>query len=386
MRDKIFVLIIFIIIIAIPVSIFFRKEKNISVTENRVLLAKQDIKIDRYINDKLNTYLQDQFIFGETLKNIYNNGKNKIIGISMNFIEKNNIMKKIPMGKGLFRLANSDYIVYKDAKLEDYKNQYLINLNSINNLYEKHKDKDFFVYNIVSDDILEYKDEYERFIREKLDENIMFKSSSQINNWEDYKKSFYKTDHHWSKDGQYAGYVDIANMMEIENIVLVSGEKTFDKIRFYGSKARELGNFGDVYDSLVVNEYDYPDMLIEINRKEVADYGDARAFYEGKIPQGEIGENYYADFYGTDYALIKITVEENKGKENILIFSNSYSNPINKLIASSFYNTYIIDLRHWETQFGEKFDADEFIESQNINRVLIIGGFNYFKHEKSLIK
>lgn len=380
MRDKIFVIIVFFTLFIIPITIVIKKPKEISIAESRVLALKSSIKLDENINNSLEKYLEDQFVFGETIKKSYNTTKNYIIKLPMLIIEKNNIMNKIPIGNNLFRLANSDYIVYANDELEIYKEKYKNNIDSINNLYEKNKDKEFYVYNIITDSILENKAEYDNYIRGCLNENIKYESSSRIDGWEDYKRCFYKTDHHWNKDGQYEGYKDITEMMNMENTIEVDETKTFCNIRFYGSKARQIGSFDNLYDEFAVNEFNYPNMKIEINNIETDDYGEAKKFDTYEISK-ENGENYYADYYGGDYSTVKITVDDNAEKENILIFSNSYSNAINKLIACSYYNTYIIDLRHYE----EVFNATDFINQNKINKILVIGNALYFKNEKCVI-
>ena len=56
----------------------------------------------------------------------------------------------------------------------------------------------------------------------------------------------------------------------------------------------------------------------------------------------------------------------------MLILSSSFSNPINGLIASHFNRTYVIDGRHYND-----FKVFDYIEKNNINKVLIIMDFNF---------
>lgn len=384
MRDRIFVIIIFVIFLTLPIAVFVREEKDISTTENRSLFKKSDIRLSN-LNDDLQRYFQDQFLYGERLKNIYNTGKNKVIKISMNIIEYSNIMDRIPMGSDLFRLSGSDYIVYNPANFNESCGVYLDIIKSINDLSENNLDKQFYVYNIVTDDTIDNKSDYDELLRENLNSNIKYMSSTKINTYDDYKKSFYKTDHHWNKDGQYDGYADIIGLIGDEINITPKGIKKFDGIKFLGSKARTLGN-NDIYDDFEVYEYVYPEMEVKINSKEVEDYGDAKAFYNENIKSSDIYQNYYADFYGSDYGIIEFNVDDNADKSNILIISNSYSNPINKLIASSFHNTYVVDLRWYNQQNCEEFDANEFIKENDIDKILILGNYKYFTNSKFKIQ
>lgn len=384
MRDKIFVIVILIILIVIPLCIFAREEKSISVAENRNLYKKSDIKLSN-VNEDLEKYLQDQFIFGERLKMFYNKAKNKITNFSVDFIEKNNMMELIPVGDDLYRLANTDYLVNRPKKANEYKETYHKIIDSINKKSEENPNIKFYVYNIVTDNTIQNKEEFNGLITEKLNKNIKFLSSTKINTYEDYKNSFYKTDHHWSKDGQYDGYIDLMNLLGINDKLKIKGIKKFDNIKFYGSKDRLLGNY-DIYDELIVNEYEYPKMNIENDYIEVEDYGKHKEFIEGKIPNESVEINYYGEYYGWDNGIIKFQVPQNEKKENLMVFANSYSNPINKLIASSFYETYVVDLRNYELELKEEFSFDKFIKEHHVDKILILGNYNYFVTEQSIIK
>ena len=57
-------------------------------------------------------------------------------------------------------------------------------------------------------------------------------------------------------------------------------------------------------------------------------------------------------------------------------------NAINKLIASGFNKTHIIDLRHYEGAMGEKFDIDKYIEKNDIDKVLIMMDYSYMIGEE----
>ncbi|MBQ3409062.1 MAG: hypothetical protein IJH12_07675 [Clostridia bacterium] len=380
MRDKIFAVSISIILLLVPISILIRKDKDISLTENRALFKKSDIELTA-LNEGINQWLEDQFIGGDTLKKMYNRCKNKTINVSMKLIEKSNLINLIPMGKGIYRLANTDYMVYKLAEFDEFKDTYGEIIDSINHVYNQNSSVDFYVYNIVTDDIVIGREKYDELFRKRLDKNIKFMSSTKINTYDDYKKSFYKTDHHWDKDGQYDGYVDIMHLLGQEDIEEKPRLLKFDNLKFWGSKARAIGDT-EIYDEFEAYDYSYPEMSVQINFQEVPDYGDEENFASGNIIRDVEFENYYADFYGSDYGIVNFCVSDNEECENILVLSNSYSNAINKLIASKFYNTYIVDMRYYESQLNESFNINEFIKNNDITKVLVIGNHMYYKNIK----
>lgn len=384
MRDKLFSGIVLITLFVIPICIVCREEKDISVAENRALFRKADIKLTN-LNEDIGSFLEDQFIFGERIKKVYNICKNKIVGFSMRIIEKNKLMKLIPIGKDLYRIVNTDYYVYESESIDSTIDKYKLNIDSLNNICERHNEIEFYVYNHVVDSTIVNQEQYNEFIERSLDNRIKIKNSEYIKSYDDYQKYFYKTDHHWNKDGSYEGYLEITKLLGIDNPIQVKGTKIIDDVKFYGSKARALGNY-DIYDEFEVNIFDFPNMNVEINYKQTDDYGKSKQYFQNIINRDDVENNHYADFYGDDNGIIKFTVPENDGNGSILIFSNSYSNAINKLIACHYQETFVVDTRHYEAENGEKFSFDKFVQEHHIDKVLIIGNNYYYKNEENAIK
>ena len=74
-------------------------------------------------------------------------------------------------------------------------------------------------------------------------------------------------------------------------------------------------------------------------------------------------------------------MEANSGKRNLLIIGDSYTNAINKLIATHFNKTYDVDLRHYKETFNEEFIINEYIEENDIDKVLIIVNYDLLLDE-----
>ena len=62
----------------------------------------------------------------------------------------------------------------------------------------------------------------------------------------------------------------------------------------------------------------------------------------------------------------------------ILIVGESYDNALLKLLASHFNKTYSIDLRNYERENNKKFNYLEYLNDNNIDKVLLIGNKDYF--------
>ena len=89
--------------------------------------------------------------------------------------------------------------------MEDYQNGLLNdNLLIIEELNKKYNKIPFYAFRIRTDvDILVNK-ELDELFNNKL--SIKYDSFSKINNYDDYKEYFYKSDHHWNHKGSYEGY------------------------------------------------------------------------------------------------------------------------------------------------------------------------------------
>ena len=57
-----------------------------------------------------------------------------------------------------------------------------------------------------------------------------------------------------------------------------------------------------------------------------------------------------------------------------MIFSNSFDNPINVLIAQYFNKTYAVDIRRYQDVFKEDFAFSEYIKEKEIDKVLFVMG------------
>lgn len=64
-----------------------------------------------------------------------------------------------------------------------------------------------------------------------------------------------------------------------------------------------------------------------------------------------------------------------------MIIGESYDNAILKLISTHYNKTFSIDLRHYERQFGKKFNYLEYIKKNNINKTLLIGNIDFYRSQ-----
>lgn len=256
--------------------------------------------------------------------------------------------------------------VYKDLSNNDYLRKRINEFNVLNEKVDTYYyviNRSFnydFRNNTVSLDLVS-------FMNNNLKENKGL-NYLRINSYNDYKNYFYKTDHHWNYKGSYQGYKDIMSMFDIKDIKVPIEEVTFNGSIWYGSTARDL-SLWSIKEPFTVYEFKFDNHNEYINGN-VGEYGNQKYFLN--LRNKKFGqEEYYAKFYGFDAGEIIYDYHDD-AKDNLLILSSSFSNPINGLIASHFNRTYVIDGRHYND-----FKVFDYIEKNNIDKVLIIMDFNF---------
>lgn len=193
--------------------------------------------------------------------------------------------------------------------------------------------------------------------------------------YEEYATLFYATDHHWNHVGADRGYREIIRLLlgEEETAIPVKEEVSFP-VKFNGSYARQSGRMlGD--DSFTVYTYDVKKAITRLNGKN-GTYGHQALYEKGRYPSDEL-RNHYAYYYGGDYGEIVIQTRQ-ADRQNLLILADSYSNPINGLIAAHFNNTHILDLRYYERDLGVPLDLEAYIRDNGIDRMLLLGDITFF--------
>ena len=354
---------------------FVRTEKELSYKENRYLQKFPHFTISSFFNgsyqSNLEAALTDQFVGGETIKEFMNN-----FFSPFDIPESGVLCENKYFRYGDYYTYNCDSAFVKfpsvlDANLEKEFSSRIEMYNSLNDYI------DTYYYFISDSEIFDFtKNDYSiNFLNilDSMNSNYHL-SSFSFNNYDEYKKYFYNTDHHWNNYASYKGYVDIMKMIDPSIEVLIPNEEfTFD-FSFLGSSSR-LSNYKKFKDNFSVYKFDIGEHIEYVNRN-VSLYGKSEEYFND-IYVSDLYTNHYGEFFCWDYGEVIFDFKNDK-LDNLLILSNSFSNPINELIASHFNKTYVIDLRHYENSFGEVFDIKKYISDNSIDKVLIIGNYEYF--------
>lgn len=358
-------LLVFVILSGAARCIFFPIDINEYENRYAVKLSKLNISsfLDGSFQKSAEGALSDQLPFSEELKRAYNDFNSGFIKLASSLIigGENNRYIKI----GDYNLIG-DYILFNPSVKEHLVVPLQLRAKLYNDIFALYEKTDFYLYYIEKDTDINFENNEKSDAFEVLSENVNLPSENmarfEIKSFEDYKKYFYKTDHHWNKDGSYKGYTEVLKLLlPDEEAKVKKGEKAFEE-SFSGSKTKtdKTSGYSEEFSAYT---YDFPEMEIHINGFLSEDYG------------GEGAD--YAHFYGPDAGEI-IFDTKNEEKENVLIIGESFDNAILKLLASHFNKTFSVDLRYYKAYMGKDFSLSSYLTENDIDKVLFIGNIDYF--------
>ncbi len=372
-KSDIFFIIIVLMILCLGIATIIRKPKEMSLIENRNLAKFENFKLKDFLDgsfqDNLEDALSDQFIGGETIKKTMKKLQNSINALNAPRSVCEN--EYVSLGGSYYTFNCENYILIDLPVYDNFDNWYIKKrVNEFNSLNKK---IDVYYYIINRGFNYNFKDNtitsnLKNFLKDNL-VNYKGLDDLKVESFEKYKKFFYKTDHHWNALGSYEGYRDIANMF---GFIPKKPKRfvTFEDTIFYGSEARNIA-FYDIKEKFSAFEFEYNKHNEYVNGS-LLQYGKYPSYFAGIYSNSPLNQ-YYMDFYGPDVGEVKYDYS-NQNKDNLLILSSSFSNPINPLIASHFNKTYIVDLRHYEN-----FIIDDYLKKNDINKVLFIMDYNFIK-------
>lgn len=358
-------------------TLFFPKEIN--TYENRYSNKISKLTLTSFLNsdfqNSIEAALSDQIIGAQSLKKTYNETIASAANIFISPMLESNSSTYIQYKNG--GLFFGGYYVYKTRPLENEKLSLETKAANCNLTFEKYPNLDFYVYYIEKDTDINFEtgenielDEY-LFSLLNLDNNQ--KRTFEINNFNEFSDFFYKTDHHWNHKGSYKAYLDILDFLGCEDEPIKNEEEVIISKTFMGSKANSVGS-NILKETFYAYKFNFPNFE-SINGNKDGDYG-TQIQSIAAASKAEI-ETSYGNFYGGDDGEIVFSTGKTE-RDNILIIGESYDNAILKLLATHFNNTYSVDLRNYEHLKGAKFNFDEFIEQNKIEKVLLIGNIDFY--------
>ena len=359
----------------------FVKPNEIIEMENRYANKYDSISLKKYVNgtlqDNIENTLSDQVILSSRLKK----GNNYIKGLSLKkYVDlyfKRHDLDYLNAGDVNFYGPENLVYYYRDLNnISQYLDKKIENYNSF---ASKNKDVNVYLYYIEKDTDINFKtgkkvDIFE-YIQKRL--NNIKASKFEIDNFEDFKEYFYKTDHHWNYKGSYKAYNEVLDLMNISNPVKFVDEICLNK-SFSGSKASASVFNKIMKDDFCAYKFNFSNLDITVNGEK----NGAQTEFFNNTTDLKIT---YGNFYGWDDGEVIFKNNNSDSKNNLLVIGESYDNAILKLLAEKYNTTISIDLRNYKYYMQKDFDFQYYKEKYNINKVLFIGNVDFYVMDEFMV-
>jgi len=196
-----------------------------------------------------------------------------------------------------------------------------------------------------------------------------------INSYEEYKKNFFRSDHHWNIHGTLAGYEIMYNMVaqnypNISPMHPIDDTYIFPDINFNGSWSRTAYFPIRPADVFEVANFTLPPYKVYDKYGVEIDYNKHDEYFAGDYSTVPFIDH-YNEYHGSDQVDMIEYVFDNGASKNLLLVGDSYANPFEPIIASHYHHTYSLDPRRWK---GVDLSLEEFRYDHQVDDVIIVGG------------
>lgn len=363
-----FFAVVFVLLSGIVCAAFFPKEVN--EYESRMAEQLPELDMQRFEDGvyqlDMDAALKDQFPMSSYFKKAYNILKSEFIRYTAMPIAARTPDKYFKLE---FINTYNNMFVYSREDAADGMRSLASVQARYNELVNDNRDVEFFQYYVENDHDINFETGEKSGVYEYIKENSAVDEQNisrfRVDNFDDYKDNYYRTDIHWNYKGSYKGYKEIMALMRYDGELLeASDEVTFAKL-WRGSKAKELGD-ERLKETFSAYKFEYPEMRFFIEGNEAEDFGRQTLCLEDLNSTVS-----YMSFYGDTCSIAEIDTDRPE-EENILVIGDSFSLAIFKLVASHFNRSFLVDPRRNDMTVA---DYKNFLETNKIDKVLFL---NYY--------
>lgn len=192
---------------------------------------------------------------------------------------------------------------------------------------------------------------------------------------------YYRSDHHWNGLPAYYAFTDMIKVMRPDaEAPSELTELRFSDPVFQGSCARAA--LCPVKEPDLIDDYyiDMSDYRVFVNDEE---WSTQSLQHLDNYLNGDWGSdsftNRYAEYWHSDFPVLKIENTQASSSKSLLIFRDSYSAPLERYFGTYYKTVYAVDLRHYEGAAGD------FISSlSSDDDVLFLMGSTTFSNDSVL--
>ncbi|RRD96195.1 hypothetical protein EII17_01460 [Clostridiales bacterium COT073_COT-073] len=388
MRHKFFLTGLLIVVLLTLAATHLLPSRALSLRENRPLHqfpsgTGADFIAGRF-QEQWEKALADQLFLADSYKQLYNGYKQLGLGLTTGLLtafikEKPEQISGfeatyLPRGENVFEIKESGnlflFVYEPDRLLPIFREK----LWQFKKAAGRSNQAEYYLYYIESNRDIDFKHKqfphvYQKLLQTEFAE-IGLSAFFKIDSLKDFTQQFYRTDHHWNHVGQAKAYQQVISLLlgPEEPLYSLYPHQTAG-IQFVGSRARQIDDFSKG-DDFYINLAEIPPYHVYVNEQE-SEHGHLSAYAADQVADN-IEISHYAECFGPDKGLIEYDFMA-VDKPNLLVLADSYSNAVNHLLAAHFNHSYFVDLRHYHKDTGKKFELNHFIDSHQIDKVLIMG-------------
>ena len=312
--------------------------------------------VEKFVENRVNNF----FPFYSKVNGLYFDSVMNIDSLYLNdiYLKDNSDREHL-----FYNRDNSFYYVVNRFSNEEINNRIDRYVNYFNGLVNKYSNVKFGIYlplryeftNNIG--IEKNRGIVDNFI-ERLDKRINLRVLD-TNDTNEYLNYFYRSDHHYNGNGALKAYYDILDMFDKVSNDGLKVKNVVDN--YYGSEAKSLLSLriGDKLTtidkdmSVSHNELDKNFKPLNINKRD-------NLFYD-----------YYVGYFNGQYDEIIYKNNISVNSDNLLIIGDSFAWQIDYLLAESFNNTYVINLRYGKWLDNDLL-LDSYIKENNITHILFL--------------
>ena len=359
----IFILVVLVINLILP-------DRGFSQKENRVLASRPALGISQLTSGKFaddyETYVNDQFFFRDWWITLRATAQ-RVLGMTE--------------GNGVF-LGKSGYL------MEDFtaptKERFNRTMDAMKDFAARHED--LKQYALIAPNAVSILNDKLPALAPATDQNPYLDATRSAleeagvtfvdvrNTLSRHKDDgiYYHTDHHWTTQGAYFAYLELAKVLGID-----SSQISYDKLpvsqSFQGTLSAKSGfraSEKEEMDVFLPRTENVPSSVVNY----VDEQKKTASFYE--TSQLETRDKYAMFFNGNhSKVIISTPVEENR---TLLVIKDSYANSLVPFLAPYYRKIVLVDPRYF---YG---DLEELIQVENIQEVLYLYNANTFYSDTSL--
>lgn len=358
MRDKLLVICFIAFIGVFAIGSLVVKDRQFSDMENRNLTEAPKFSFESLwkgeFTDQFEKYMSDQIIF-----------KDFLVKTKVSYTK---FLGQTKVGDVYF--AEDDMIIQKHADPFEKENSQLVqNVNWINMFVDENPDLDITMFLapnaslIYADKLPDYAPNADEkltigYVRDNLNTRVKFVSAEDT--LEEHKDEYiyYRTDHHWTANGAYYGYVVLANALGLTPNTKDAYDIETASTDFYGTMYSNAPTFTAKPDEIILYNKKGGEYTVDIPEKNIV--------LDSVYNRENLNiKDKYTTYLDGNHSFVRIK-SNSDNHEKIIVVKDSYSHALLPLLADHYDEIIVVDLRYYKSP------VSELAKEEDVSKIVLI--------------